>query len=180
MSGKPVPIAADAAISTVIFGEGRLIPLLILNTSNRPDIEDMIKAQVHLPPGDVESQWGRLLEMESTVSLILKFTRPSEVFVLLCFNVSKQGILIETILKSKALYLQAGRPGDRFITTIDTPRMLIEVPDMDFQKEWNKIWPKEIAKTLRSDGLKRKEAKLAAEKIIKEMQKVSGFHMRHS
>jgi hypothetical protein len=180
-SGKPVPIVADAAVATVIFGEGRLIPLLILNTLNRPDIENMIKAQVQLPAGEVKSQWARLFsETESTVSLILEFLRPSEIFVLLCFDIANQGILIETILKSKALYLQAGRPGDRLSTTMNTPRMLIEVPDMGFQKEWEKIWPKEVAKKLRGQGLKRKEAKLAADTIIQEMQKVSKFRMRHS
>lgn len=177
ITGKPVPIVADGAIATVALGEGRLIPLLILNASNRPDIEDMINAQMQLPPGDVKSQWARPYELNDTVSLILQFLRPSEVLIILNFKIVDQGILIEQTLKAKALYLQAGLPGDRFSSTINTPRMLVEIPDLKFEKEWKKIWPKEIAKMLRKQGLRRKEAKIAAETAIQKMQ-ISDFRMR--
>ena len=41
---QPVPIVADGMIATAVMGEGRNIPLLILNTSCRPDIETMVQA----------------------------------------------------------------------------------------------------------------------------------------
>ena len=34
-------------------GHGRLIPLIIIDTTNRPDLTEAIEAQVHLPAGDV-------------------------------------------------------------------------------------------------------------------------------
>ena len=36
---KPVPIVADASIATAGLERGRNIPLLILDTSSRPDVE---------------------------------------------------------------------------------------------------------------------------------------------
>jgi hypothetical protein len=172
-SGEPVPIVADGAIATKVLGEGRLIPLLILDTSKRPDIEDMIKVHKILPPGDVKIQWGRIRKLENTVSLFLQFQRPSEVLIILDFNVTKQGILVEQILKAKSLYLQPGRTGDRLSTTMDNPKIIVEVPDLGFQKEWKKIWLKELTKIFRTKGLRRVEAKLAAGRTIHEIQAIS-------
>lgn len=179
VDGEPVPIVADGAIATVALGEGRLIPLLILDTSKRPDIEDMVKAHKYLPPGDVKSLWGRIPKSESPVSLILQFQRPSEVLIILEFNITNQGLLIEQILKAKALYLQPGRPGDRPSITMDKPKIIVEVPDSGFQKEWKKIWLKELTKMFRTKGLRRVEAKLAAETAIHEIQTISNFQIRH-
>lgn len=46
-------IVGDAAIATVKVGHGRLIPLIIVDTTNRPDISEVIVMQGHLPAGDV-------------------------------------------------------------------------------------------------------------------------------
>ena len=177
-NGEPVPIVWDGAISTRVLGEGKLIPVLILNTSNRPDIEDMIKAQNSLPPGDVEIRWGRLHHSKSKIALILKFIRPSNVLIILEFNAADQGILIEQILRTKALYLQPGRKGDRLDPTIETPRILIEIPDLGFGKEWERVWPKEVAKKLKKRGLKRQDAKRAAKEVISQIQEFSEFRLR--
>lgn len=76
-SSKTVPIVGDAAIATAILGEGRLIPVLIIDTSDRPDIGDLVKILQRPPLGDVTSQWGRLHWHKKTVALILTFKRPS-------------------------------------------------------------------------------------------------------
>ncbi len=161
-----------------MFGEGRFIPLLIIDTTKRTDIDDMVKAHEKLPPGDVESQWGRIFKVEINVALILQFHRPSEILVVLDFDIARQGILIEQILNAKALYLQPGRPGDKLKTTLENPRILIEVPDPKFKKKWKKIWHKEMSKAMREKGLNRKDSKIAAETAIREMQKMSDFRMR--
>jgi hypothetical protein len=179
VAGEPVPIVADGAIATVVLGEGRLIPLLILDTSKRPDIEDMVKSHEKLPPGDVNCQWGHILRLESTISLILQFQRPSDVLIIVNFNVTNQGILIEQILKAKALYLQPGRPSDRLSKTMDKPKILVEVPDLGFQEEWKKIWHKAVVKMFKKKGLRRREANLAADTVINKMQAIHDFRIRH-
>ena len=47
----PVPIVAEGAISSTTLGDGRLIPVLILDTSNRPDIDEFVRVHQHLPAG---------------------------------------------------------------------------------------------------------------------------------
>lgn len=178
LDGEPVPIVADGAVATTAVGEGRLILVLILDTSKRPDIEDLVKAQARLPAGDGKSQWGRPYRSKSEIALVLRFERPINALVILEFNVADQGILIEQILKAKSLYLQPGRKGDRLTSTLENPRMLVEVPELGFSEEWKKIWPKEVAKKFRKLGLKRRDARAAAEKVISDIQEFSGFRMR--
>src|ERR1700730_420478 len=53
-------IVADGAIAHSGVGEGRLIPLVILDTSSRPDLEEYIRVHQYAGAGDVKCQWGQL------------------------------------------------------------------------------------------------------------------------
>ena len=92
VEADPVPVVADGSIATVAVGDGRMIPLLILDTSKRPDIEDMVKVHHHMgSQGDVTSVWGRPDRFfdTGTVRLLLTFERPSRCQVLLQFDIKK-------------------------------------------------------------------------------------------
>src|SRR6478735_1040359 len=54
----PIPIVSDAAMGTVGIAEGRIIPVLIVDTTLRPDIDDLVRAHEHLGPGDARSAFG--------------------------------------------------------------------------------------------------------------------------
>jgi len=74
----PVPIVGDAAIAGQV-AEGVNIPLVILDTAERPEVAELIRVQEHLPPGDVVSTWGgQKGRVEKEVSLLLQFDRPIE------------------------------------------------------------------------------------------------------
>src|SRR5688572_26199743 len=107
----PLKIVGDAAIATVAVGEGRLIPLIILDTANRPDIVAMVQAHAKGVTGDVRSSWSdsKLLS-RSHVRLTLEFTGPSDCVVIIDFDVEKEGVLVEQILHSQGLYVQPGKP----------------------------------------------------------------------
>ena len=57
---QPARIINDAAVATVGVGDGRLIPLVIIDSAERPDIEELVRVHKYLPPGDVKVQWGHL------------------------------------------------------------------------------------------------------------------------
>jgi len=67
VSQEPVSIIADGSIATVHFGDGRNIPVLIIDTAKRPDIVDLVKAQQEQPPGDVKSTWVRLSKSKNLI-----------------------------------------------------------------------------------------------------------------
>lgn len=176
---KAVPIAGDAAIATVGTGHGRLIPLVILDTSERPDLAEVIRVQTLLPEGDIVVQWGQLPKRLRHVALFLRFTRPAARVAVVEFDIAKQGILVEHTLMSQALYIQAGKAGDRLIYDLNLPKMLIEVPETGFRRHWDKLYRDAVtAQMVAEGGLARKAAKVAAGSYIEQIREVARFRMK--
>lgn len=180
-SAKPVPIVGDGAIATTIIGEGRMIPVVIIDTSERSDIEDLVKAHELQQPGDTQCSWSRLSRSKRRIALVLAFERPSDNLLILEFDVARQGILIEFILTAKALYIQPGRKGDTLSSALDGGRILVEVPDIGFREAWQEIWHRELEKHFRKAGLGRSDAREAARTEVSRLRELSGFRMpQHS
>jgi hypothetical protein len=171
-------IVGDAAIATVKVGHGRLIPLIIVDTTNRPDISEVIVMQGHLPAGDVVVQWGELAGRRDHIALILRFERPIEGMAIIEFDIAKQGILVEHILQSNALYIQSGVPGDRLGHDLDRPKMLVEVPDTNFKGKWEKLYFNAIIQRMRNNGLNRKVAKVAAQNYLTKVREIASFRIK--
>jgi hypothetical protein len=176
---KPVRIISDAGVSTRgVFG-GRLVPLVILDTSNRPDIDELIRIhQVSLQAGDVKTQWAEVDGHEGFIALILKFVRPVEANVIIEFDIPRQGVIVEQVLLGRGLYIQSGREGDRFVKNSYHPRVLLEVPDTGFRDSWDSLFHQHMVKSFRAKGLSRSDAKRAARSFIEEWRKVGSFRMR--
>lgn len=168
----PVPIIADGSIASASLGDGKCIPVLIIDTSKRSDINDLVKAINTQLPGDVRSGWINYKKQAGLISLFLNFERPSEIIVILEFNIIRQGILIESILSSKALYLQPGKNGDKVSSTFCNDRILVEVPDMGFYSQWNEIFQKQLEIYFRKNGADRKTSEVAAINAIVEARKI--------
>lgn len=175
---EPVPIIADGSIATVHFGEGRNIPVLIIDTTKRPDINDLVNAQREQPPGDVKSSWGWQSKSKNLISLILEFERPSQTIVILEFNIVEQGILVESILTAQGLYLQPGFPGDRLKNTFNNSKIIVEIPDKGFRNEWNKLFQTELEVYFRKKGLNRKASREAVNNAISDLRKLINFRLR--
>ncbi len=169
---RPARIISDAAVATIGVGDGRLIPLVIIDSAERPDIEELVRVHEHLPPGDVKVQWGDLKSAPDSIALFLKFTRPAEAFLVLNFDIVKQGGVVDQILSSRALYLQPGREGDRLSNTLHAKRILIEVPETGFGKTWDGILFKHLVKDFRRKGLPKDQAKEATKGFIEEWRKI--------
>ena len=172
IEADPVPIVADGAIATALWGEGRTIPVLILDTSTRPDVENLVKAQYWAQlVGDADSSWT-IKKRRSRVPrplLILKFTKPSHCLLIIEFHMPLHGVLVDQILWSGGLYLQPGRPGDRLATTFKNPRITVEVPPNEiFRDEFEKVHKNAIARHFRSEGMPRARAKQAASSYLSE------------
>jgi len=57
--GVPARIVSDAAVMTAGVADGKLVPLVIIDASERPDLEELVRVQQHITTGDVGVQWGR-------------------------------------------------------------------------------------------------------------------------
>jgi hypothetical protein len=175
---QPVPIVGDGSVSTVGVRNGRFIPLVILDTRERRDVEAIIEAhRSGLAPGDVLVTWGELNGRRDHVALICQFIRPVETLVLIEFAVFPEGILVDQALVAKALYIQAGQPGDRLRHDLQKPRVLIEVPDTGFQRVWDKLFLKSNESYFRAQGFRRSEARTAARQLIARLREVGAFRI---
>jgi len=175
----PIPIVSTAAVATVKRADGRLMPLLIVDTSRRPDIEDMIKAHRQSYPGDVDSRWSLSFKNKQAVHLWLIFKRPSRCIANLEFDVIKLGGVVDQIVSAEALLLQCGKEGDSLLGTVERDRIVVEVPSKSFRKEWDKILHKALEKDARrTKGLDKQKAKEYASGIVQEWRRFIEMRMR--
>lgn len=178
LNQRPVPIVADAAIAAGFIGEGRLIPLLILDTTERPDIEEFIRIHQYVRAGDVQSQWATIEDGSGNVGLLLTFEKPVALTALIVFDVVARGVLVDQIIRAKGLYIQAGRTGDRFIHDTEKPKVILEIPDTGFGGAWEEIFYNSALWQFKKMGLGRSEAKNAARSYISEWRKFADLRMK--
>lgn len=177
---RPVRIVGDAALSTRGLHGGRLLPLLLLDTSDRPDISEFIRIHSKTSElGDVKTQWCQIQGHDRTAVLLLTFIRPVELFMILEFDIVRQGILVAQALAGQGMYLAiAEHEADRLKENIDRPKVLIDVPDTGFGKTWDDLFYKHLAEDFRGRGLSRSDSRRAARSAIEELRKFGSLRMR--
>lgn len=172
-----VPIVGDGAIAGQI-AEGVNIPLVIIDTSKRPDLSEAIRVHEYLAPGDVAVTWGGAEGHPDDVLLMLALERPIEARAILRFSIKDQGILVEAALTAGAMYLQAGKPGDRFKHDPNRPKILVEIPDTGFRAKWDELFLTRMTTVIKTEyGLPRREAELRARELIQQLRVVTEFRM---
>lgn len=170
---KPVPIIGDGAIASPDMAHGRLIPVLILDCSEHSKLLNLIHIHEHTPPGDVVSKWGYKRFNSRIVFLVLNFTSPSEVQVVLSFDLQKQHTVVDAIVQSRGVYLQPVESGKKVLTGLGQSKILVEIPSSTELQDWDKRLLKQIVKRLRSDGLNKKTAQQVAIKHLNTMREIS-------
>ncbi|QXC60553.1 hypothetical protein KSP35_19865 [Aquihabitans sp. G128] len=163
-----VDIVGDGLIAGSVF-EGKGIAVLILDTTERPDLEEIIRISRHLPPGDVNIRWATRKGRVDQVILEITFLRPMDGKALLLFDVDTQPLLVDAALNAAALYLQAGKPGDRLRHDPDKQKLYVEIPDTGFKDTWDALWRNQAAASIaRTTGIARRKALSLADEMIAE------------
>ena len=176
-----VPIVSDAVMLSVGVAEGRAIPVLILDTSLRPDIDDVVRAHEHLGPGDATTSWVSAgLFHRRHLKLIVEFKRPQRCVIILEFDIARYGGVIDQIVHSELFYIQPGRPGDRLRNTMNRPRVMIEIPSEAFRPHWYLIWPRELERDFKKRGMPRSEIAGAVSSLISEWRELWAKRMGSS
>ncbi|MFA6815027.1 MAG: hypothetical protein WCQ87_01950 [Parabacteroides sp.] len=169
---EPVLIISDAVVATRGIADGRIIPVLIIDTSFRPDIKNMIQAHKNIGAGNTKSAWSitsKFIRFNlNKISLILMMLKPCECIIKLEFDIVRQFGIVDQIIHAQGVYIQSGKEGDRISTTLNHTRILVEVPSRPFRDEWNKILHRALSKHYRKKGLSRSDSKNAATNEIKE------------
>jgi hypothetical protein len=160
-------IVSDASITSMHIANGKNIPLIIIDTTNHQDIEQAISFHKGVEYGSVTTRWGKSIN-DKIITLTITLKSPVPIDFVVAFDIQKQGGLIDLIINSQLLYIQPGRQKDRLSNTMNSQRIMIEVPSTHFSDEWKKIFTKVTIKYFRSKGLSKKAAKNAADNLYNE------------
>lgn len=166
------PLVGNGAIATSGVGDGRMIPVLIVDCKNKTEIEDLISSHTDSNPGDVISTWGWPRWNNNLVYLILKFTKPANIEFGLKFNVMKDSALVDSILHTNAIYLQSSSSGRSLSDGLDGEKIIVEIPNTDFLPRWDKIYEKCLIKKFKKSGLSRRVALEASRQHKESMRKI--------
>ncbi|WP_204036550.1 hypothetical protein [Micromonospora qiuiae] len=152
--------------------------MVIIDTTIRPELDELVRLHRHLPPGDVTYRWGQAERDEDLISLSLSFVRPIAVRAALMFSIEQEGIIVDNALNSRAIYLQPGRPGDRLKHDPHRPKILIEVADDDFRERWEDIVVRRLAKVIRRRSrIPREGARWLAGQWLARSREITGFRL---
>lgn len=174
------PIVGDGAIAGP-DADGRMLPVLIIDTTSKPQLAELIRVHRFFNSGDVRSIWGRPEKSTTHVLLKLDFLAPIQAEVVLLFDVERQSGLVDQIVTARGLYLQSGVVGDLVSTTIDRPKVLVEVGVDDFRSIWEETLRRTLHRQLRRDhGADRKQAEQVAEEVIQNFRKFGSFRFPRS
>ena len=172
-----VQVLSHGALAGPI-ADGRLIPVLILDASERTDMRELFRQHQHMGPGDARYQWAISLEDEDQVMLLLSFDRPSEVDLALSFSIADEGIVVDSMIRSGTVYLQLGTEDSRVSTALDDPRVLVELPDTGFGPHWDSLFEKRMTRVIAKQmGVPVRTAKPRAKQLIAELRKVTSVRM---
>lgn len=170
----PLRVVGDAGIASGKSDGGRIVPVIILDTSGHPEVAEVIRVHVHFSAGDVNMQWAG---GAGAVYLILNFIRPIETTALIAFDLETQWSLVDQIVKVRSVFIQAGRPGDRFIDNVNLPKVRIDIPDLGFKDDWERLLMRQLVANVRKRGVSRWDAKRVAKDVLKEWRDTMSFRM---
>jgi hypothetical protein len=168
-----VSVLRDASIGTVGISDGRLVAVVVVDTTSRPDIEDLVRMHEHLRMGDSTSVLGFPTRWKhKTVCLGINFTQPYSCGIYLEFDILSQGVVVDQIVRNEMLYIQPGRPGDGVIHDYEAPKILVELPFRNFAAVWDLAWRDALQRDFRKKGLSRRKAGETARDITAELREI--------
>lgn len=174
----PVTIVNYSAIGNQDVCSGRMVPLLIVDTSNRLDIKACLEAhQESQIAGEVKTNWGRRDSPHSgPITLTIRFKKPALCTIIFHLDIEEYGGLIDQIVEAEGLWLTWGNTGDRFVNTISRIKVFIEIESKEFYEAWDYILDKYLRDSVRKKGATKEAAALYSRKVRKEWREIGkGF-----
>lgn len=172
-----VKATGSAGLASKNIAGGRLIPLVMVDTSGRPAIKELIRAHEFTDSGDCVSIWATPIGPADEVYLVLKFERPVEVEVTIEFDLDLHSGLVDNLMRAGGMYLLHGLVDDTFTSTTGRPRILIELPTTGFEKSWEGIFKRSMAKKFREQGCSRSKASRLAGEFVADWRSTMGFEL---
>jgi hypothetical protein len=165
VEARPARIVSEPG--RIYLRDGKLIPLVVIDTNERPDLDSLLASYTPETVGDVAIQWGRRDGApKGTVTLYVQFIAPVKRLLILDFEIVRLGQVVDGILRTRELYLQGVRSGDAD-TQVQTPKVKVVVPDTEFDAIWEELLIDELAQRSKALGTTDQHARLLAQESIR-------------
>lgn len=186
----PLKIVGDGLIANVDTVQGRAVPVLIVDSDGREDIEDLFLLHRGLGHyGEATHQWltghglvipGIRLRPRPPVVLRIGYLKPVKTQLDIEFELPTQAILVEMVLRAECFYLQIGHPGDRVLPS-GQQRILIEVLSTGFEPVWKRLHIAVLKAHFKSRKIRgRSKRRDMAEEVISRMVELSELRLAAS
>jgi hypothetical protein len=171
-TSRIVPVVGDGGIAHPGIGDGRLIPVLIVDCAKHPDLYELIRLHETTPPGDAHSTWGREYFDKKNVYLAFEFERPVATTAVFRFSLDKQSGIVDGIIHARGVYLQPLQSGSRVFDGMNSPKILVEVPASATFDEWPALHRATVVRKYRADGAPKAVAKALAEAHLQRLSEL--------
>ena len=172
-------IQENGLISDPNWGEGRLIPAVVLNSIEDNNLKELLRVHVTSGgQGDVIVQWGSPLTQffkPKIWVLMVTFTKPLEYSFIIEFVLAKHSSIIDAIIQSIGLHILYGFPGDKISKRTTEDMVLIEVPDTNQDAKWDSTLKEVLKERLKKQKVPKKELNKEVMKKIKNMREILHF-----
>lgn len=168
---------ADGMLSIPELAEGRLIPCIMFDKETAKIVDNLCRAHLNSEPGDVITTWVSPLTIFKPKELILKvqFKKPIDTTFGIAFNLVKHFPIIDAIVNSQALRIEAGNIGDK-ISQLKNADILLEVQRTNFTDFWEKQLLVSVKEKYKKNGFEKKKLNQLAKEHIKSMREI--FNIR--
>lgn len=98
-----VPLVSSSIVAINGFAEGKSLPVLFLDLTNRQDVIELIDNHQYIDEknGQVIGKWiVQSRKIASTVKLLLDFKKPTSCKLIIKFDVQKQGPTVDMIIRN--------------------------------------------------------------------------------
>ena len=164
-----VNLVRYGAVAIEALTGSKKVPIIGLDLSDRPDVEEMILVHQDMPPGDVITQWSVDKYNKNHLVLAFKFERPSRISLYLPLYFNEHSWVIEGIIQTRFILLKSASAEESTKELIKSLERSITVEigaSTDIPGDWQKWQLKSIKKQLKKNGLKTKEALNKAKELI--------------
>ena len=163
-----VPVVSTGATVKASATDTGLVPVVVLDTRSRPDLENLIRLHAMVRSGDCESRWGWEFEddEQNSVNLVVIFLHPERTTVRISFDAHQYWKTLDLIVQTGILELLPGRPGEQTERCLAERRKGIFV-NIFVPEATRKRWEATIDKILEEKGLAQGMLPADAERFAK-------------
>lgn len=163
----------DGLYSSEGYGEGRLIPVVVIDFSQHKVILELIDHHNSIDNGDVTLRWITNILDKKSLILKVNFSKPITIEFGINFNTLQSFNIIDAIIQSRGLIIQNGKKGDKPSRNFKHTSLMIEVPNLGFDNIWEKKFHANLESYFRKKrGLSKKEAIMYTKEHIKQIREL--------